>query len=152
MDTTIDTALQVTKSNASMPAIRKRPVLLVDDVPARFNILSRLLAQEGYLVLEAASCREALEIANAIKLDLILLNFKAPLEDECEAFGRLAEQDSLLPVVLITDSPDQFYHALTSGIRALLEMPLNFINISEKIRGLLGNRQKSVWHVSMSTF
>jgi DNA-binding response OmpR family regulator len=115
-------------------------------------MLSGLLTEEGYMVLAAANCREALEVVNAIKLDLVLLDLNTPLEDEWEAFGRLAAQNSVLPILLITDKPDQFFHALASGISALLEMPLNFTRISERIDSLLWNSRKGVWRVSMSTF
>jgi DNA-binding response OmpR family regulator len=130
----------------------QRPILLVDDVPARIDFLSQMLTGEGYLVLPAANCRDALDIVNSIKLDLVLLNLKTPLEEEWETFRRLAAHNSVLPVLLITEKPEQFFYAMASGISAILEMPFNFNKISERVRSVMENGEKCGWHVSMSTF
>jgi CheY-like chemotaxis protein len=150
MDTSFATTMELSKSRALNHT--KRPILLVDDVPARVDILTQLLTEEGYLVLPAANCRDALDIVNAIKLDLVLLNLTTPLEEEWGTFRRLAAHNSVLPVLLITDHPEQFFYAMASGISAFLEMPFNFTKISERVRSLMENGQKCGWHVSMSTF
>jgi DNA-binding NtrC family response regulator len=150
MDTTFDVFTELSKSRASQH--RQRPILLVDDVPARIELLNQLLTEEGYLVLPAANCRDALDIVNAIKLDLVILNLKTPLEEEWETFRKLATLNSVLPVLLITEQPEQYFYAMASGISAFLEMPFNFTKISERVRNLMENGQKCGWHVSMSTF
>jgi DNA-binding NtrC family response regulator len=150
MDTTFDTSIELSKSRALNH--KKRPILLVDDVPVRIDILTQMLTEEGYLVLPAANCHEALDIVNAIKLDLVLLNLRTPLEEEWGTFRRLAAHNSVLPVLLIAENPEQFFYAMASGISAFLEMPFNFTKISERVRNLMDKGQKCGWHVSMSTF
>ena len=103
----------------------KRKILLVNDDPATRQMLRQLLAGEDFLVLTAANGVEAFELVSTKKFDLVLLDLSMPVEDGRETFGRLSAQNPLLPVLLITDRPNQFFHAVGSGIGALLEKPLN---------------------------
>ena len=51
--------------------------------------------------------------------------------------GQLSAQNPLLPVILITDCPNQLFHAVASGVGALLEKPLNFTKLFCTIHNLL---------------
>ena len=135
MNATLEARVPVTKSRTERPA--KRKILLVDDDPAMRRILSRLLAEEDFLVLSAGDGAKALALANLTRLDLVLLDLKAQVDDEWEIFGRLTAQNPLLPVILITDEPNQFFHAVASGVGALLEKPLNFTRLFHTIHHLL---------------
>ncbi len=135
MNATFETRYTLTKSRTVKPA--KRKILLVDDDPAMRQVLCRLLAEEDFLVLTAANGDEALELVNITKFDLVLLDLKAQVEEGWETFGQLSAQNPLLPVILITDRPNQFFHAVASGIGALLEKPLNFPRLFHTIHNLL---------------
>ncbi|MGH7994345.1 MAG: response regulator [Limisphaerales bacterium] len=135
MNATFETPAPVTKSRAMNPA--KRKILLVNDDPATSQRLSRQLAGEDFLVLTAANGGDALELVNITKFDLVLLDLKAQVEDGWEIFGQLSAQNPLLPVVLITDRSNQFFHAVASGFGALLEKPLNFTRLFRTINSLL---------------
>jgi DNA-binding NtrC family response regulator len=123
------------KARTAKPA--KRKILLVDDDPAMRRVLSRLLSEEDFLVLSAADGAKALELVNLAKFDLVLLDLKAQAEEDWEIFGQLSAQNPLLPVVLISDHPNQFFHAVASGVGALLEKPLNFTRLFHTIHNLL---------------
>jgi len=56
----------------------KEKILLVDDEPAIRQMLTRLLAGEGYHVLPAINGTEALEFANHEDFDLVLLDLNMP--------------------------------------------------------------------------
>ena len=135
MNATFETPKPVMKSRNMKRA--KRKILLVNDVPATSQMLSRLLAEDDFLVMTAANGGEALELANITKFDLIILDLKAQVEEEWETFGQLSAQNPLLPVIMITNRPNQFFHAVASGIGALLEKPLNFTRLSQTIHDLL---------------
>ncbi|MGC9941850.1 MAG: response regulator [Verrucomicrobiota bacterium] len=131
-------------SQSSAPIIRpkvspskKSKILLVDDDPAIRKILLRLLSEEGYSVLPAANGVEALEFASVAKFDLVLLDLNMPQKNGWETFERLAADDPLLPVIVITARPNQLFPALASGVGALLEKPLDFARLLETIRYLL---------------
>jgi len=135
MNATFEAPVPVTKSRTERPA--KRKILLVDDNPSTRRVLFRLLAGENFLVLTAPTGTDALELVQITKFDLVLLDLKTRVEDGWETFGRLSAQNPLLPVILITDRPNQFFHAMASGIGALLEKPLNFTRLFHTIHSLL---------------
>jgi DNA-binding NtrC family response regulator len=135
MNATLESPVPVMKSRTGRPV--KRKILLVDDDPATRQILRRLLAEEDFLVLSAANGAKALELINITNFDLVLLDLKAQVDDEWEIFGRLSAQNPLLPVILMTSRPNLFFQAVASGIGALLEKPLNFIQLFRTIHNLL---------------
>jgi DNA-binding NtrC family response regulator len=118
----------------------KRKILLVNDDPAMRRVLFRLLAEEDFLVLTAANGVEALGLVKIARFDLVLLDLKTPVRDNWETFERLSALKPRLPIILITDQPNQFFHALASGIIAVLEKPLNFTRLFHAIRDLLAEQ------------
>jgi len=105
--------------------VEKR-ILVVDDDSSVREMLSRVLAGEGYGVLAAANGAEALEIAAAKKIDLVLLDLNMPGQSGWDTFERLTASQPLLAVIIITARPNQLFTALGAGVGALLEKPLDF--------------------------
>lgn len=124
---------------AAAEAIRapRKKILLADDDAAIRQILLRLLTEEEYSVLTATNGAEALELADATRFDLALLDLNMPVKDGWQTFELLASKHPSLPVILITARPNQFFSALASGVGALLEKPLNFVQLFSTIRNLL---------------
>lgn len=135
MNAALEMPAPVTPANAGKSV--KRRILLVDDDPAIRHLLFRLLGEEGYLVRTAANGVEALELDQATKFDLVLLDLNMPLEDGWETFKQLSTKHPLLPVILITARANQFFPALACGVGALLEKPLDFVKLFQTIRSLL---------------
>src|SRR5580658_9566702 len=135
MNTTFEMPVPVTKPKTMKPA--KPKILLVDDDPAIRQILLRLLTEEDYLVLTAANGAEAFELVNATKFDLVLLDLNMPVKNGWETFEQLSTEYPLLPIILITARPNQFFPALASGAGALLEKPLDFVKLFHTIQNLL---------------
>ena len=135
MNATLETTASLAKPKAARTA--KHKILLVDDDPAIRQILLRLLEDEDYLVLTAANGVEAVELTNAAKVDLVLLDLNMPVKDGWETFEQLSSDHPLLPVILITARPNQFFPALASGVGALLEKPLDFVKLFHTIHSLL---------------
>ena len=135
MNVTFEAFGPVTQPKAMKPG--KCKILLVDDDPAIRQILQRLLEEEDYLVLTAANGVEALELAKVTKFDLVLLDLNMPFKDGWETFKQFSTKNPLLPIILITARPNQFFHALASGVGALLEKPLDFVKLFHTIRDLL---------------
>ena len=118
-------------------AERRQKILLVDDDPAIRQILVRLLNDENFTVLTAANGVEALVLNSAAKFDLVLLDLNMPIKDGWETFEQLSATNPLLPIILITARPNQFFPALASGVGALLEKPLDFTKLFRTIHELL---------------
>jgi len=116
---------------------KKKTILLVDDDPSVREMVGRVLVGEGYLVLSADSGAEALRIAAAAHIDLVLLDLNMPGQSGWDTFERLASEDPLLAVIVITARPQQLFTAVNAGVGALLEKPLNFTKLLATMRDLL---------------
>ena len=64
--------------SAAPPATPRGSILVVDDEPAYLRILTRLLTGHGYRVHAADGAEPALQLAEAVLPDLILLDVKMP--------------------------------------------------------------------------
>jgi DNA-binding response OmpR family regulator len=115
----------------------KRTILLVDDDPAVRQMIGRVLANEGYLVLCAANGAEALGIAAANHVDLALLDLNMPVQNGWDTFERLTAENPFIAVIIITARPNQLFTALGAGAGALLEKPLDFPVLLKTIKTLL---------------
>jgi CheY-like chemotaxis protein len=135
MSGTLEMPEPVTKAKAMKPA--KRKILLVDDDAAIGQILLHLLEEEDYIVVTASNGVEALVFAEATKFDLVLLDLNMPVKDGWETFDQLTTKNPLMPIILITARPNQFFPALASGVGALLEKPLNLTKLFSTIHNLL---------------
>src|SRR5216117_1689385 len=121
----------------------KNRILVVDDDPSVREMLTRVLVGEDYLVLPAASGPEALKIASATQIDLVLLDLNMPGQSGWDTFERLTAEDPLIPVIIITARSNQLFAALASGVGALLEKPLDFPKLLQTISNLLAEPAES---------
>ncbi|HUL51330.1 MAG TPA: response regulator [Candidatus Nitrosotalea sp.] len=121
---------------------RKR-ILVVDDDRSVRVMLTRVLLNEGYLALSAADGGEALETAKGAAVDLVLLDLNMPVKSGWDTFERLAAENPLLPIIVITARPNQLFTALGSGVGALLEKPLDFPRMLGTIEALLAESAES---------
>jgi CheY-like chemotaxis protein len=115
----------------------KRNILLIDDDPAIRQFLLHILEEENYFVRAVANGVEVFALVETTKFDLVLLDLNTPIKDGWETFEQLSSRNPLLPIILITAYPNQFSSALASGARALLEKPLDFVQLFYTIRHLL---------------
>ena len=90
------------KGDSSTRAPSKGTLLVVDDERSlRFSI-GEWARDEGYSPLEAASGREALEIARERGIDAVVLDLKLADEDGLRVLRELRDNDPSLPVVMLT--------------------------------------------------
>ncbi len=115
----------------------KKKILLVDDDPAIRKMLGILLTGEGYQVLLAIDGSESIQVVRAAEVDLVLLDLNMPGMDGWEAYERLAAENPMLPIIVITARPNQSFTAMAAGIGALLEKPLDLPKLFLTIRDLL---------------
>ena len=90
------------KGDSSTRATSKGTLLVVDDERSlRFSI-GEWARDEGYAPLEAASGREALELARERGIDAVVLDLKLADEDGLRVLRELRDNDPSLPVVMLT--------------------------------------------------
>ena len=85
---------------------------------------------KGYRVLEACDGKQALDVAEAEKLDLILLDLQLPRLNGLGVIRRLRENANLesLPIVMMTGSDPEEYRgiAIAAGCDDFLLKPIDF--------------------------
>jgi DNA-binding response OmpR family regulator len=109
----------------------------VDDDPSIRLMLGRVLVAEGYSILEAANGVEALNLAAATHIDLVLLDLNMPMKNGWDTFERLTTNNPLLAVIIITARPNQLFTAASAGVGALMEKPLDIPKLLQTVRTLL---------------
>lgn len=114
-----------------------RRILLVDDEPSVRELLGRLLEDEGYQVRRAENGIAALDAVRSEEVDLVLLDLNMPLKGGWATFESLSVRHPLLPVVIMTGRPNQWFTALNAGVAALLEKPLDIEQLLCTVRRLL---------------
>lgn len=101
-------------------------ILIVDDLPDARRLIRRILQSQGnYMIYEAASGQEALQLANAEKPDLILLDLMMPEIDGFAVLDGLKANPatSPIPVIVVTAkelTPDE-NERLKGRIHALMQ-------------------------------
>jgi DNA-binding response OmpR family regulator len=112
-------------------------ILLVDDDPTVRDSLNDVLVSEGYFVIPAENGQQALNIVANAKVDLVLLDLNMPVKNGWDTFERLTAEHPLVPVIIVTARPNQFFTALGAGAGALLEKPMDIpilLRTMEKLR------------------
>ena len=79
-------------------------ILVVDDTPANIQMLASTLKERGYQISVATNGRQALDVVDRVKPDLILLDVMMPEMDGFETCRRLksTEQTSQIPIIFLT--------------------------------------------------
>jgi len=115
----------------------KKRILLADDDPGVRNSLAAALRSDGYAVLPAKDGQEALDMVSVSEIDLVLLDLNMPVKNGWDTFERLTAENPLLPIIIITARPNQLFTALSAGVGALLEKPLDIPTLLKTVNALL---------------
>ena len=77
-------------------------ILIVEDDEHQQILYQEELKEEGYIVVLAKSGKEALELADRVTPDLVVLDIAMPGMDGIETLGRLLSRNNQLPIILHT--------------------------------------------------
>ncbi len=113
-------------------------ILVVDDDVKITAMLRRSLDYAGYRVREAHDGMEALEVAEAINPDLVILDIMMPLIDGLEVCRRLrAGGDTLIILLTARDELSDKIRGLDSGADDYLVKPFSLEELLARVRALL---------------
>jgi len=117
-----------------------RKILVVDDA-SLFRDLESLFLERSGQVLAAASGREGLDLARAVRPDIAVVDLHMPgLDgaDLCRAFKSDPELKEM-PVILVTSSEDPQDHALAvrAGADDIIPKPINRVSLIHSVNRLL---------------
>jgi CheY-like chemotaxis protein len=115
-------------------------LLIVDDQEANVRLLTRVLAEAGYVRLASTTIPQdvpALHRANSY--DLILLDLQMPVMDGFEVMEALTEEgrDGYLPVIVLTAQPAHKLRALRAGAKDFISKPFDLLEVKTRIHNML---------------
>lgn len=105
----------------------QRQILLVDHSVERRDHLKKLLVERDILVLEAASCEEALEILQSSRIPLVLAETELPTLSGLHLLKTIKERSPESEVILITHNASSYtlLQALRNGAYDFIVRPID---------------------------
>ncbi len=126
---------------AAKPARSRSLVLLAEDNEANVHALRDFLEHQGYTLLVARTGREALEVAQSERPDIILMDIQMPDMDGLQAIRRLRADPSMgdLPIIAVTALvlPGERERCLAAGANDFIGKPISIPDLTNAIRDLL---------------
>ena len=120
-------------------------VLVVDDIEANRDVLTRRLERQGYAVATADNGRQALEKLRADTFDLVLLDIMMPEMDGYEVLQRLKADPALRPIPVIMISAlnelDSVVRCIELGAEDYLPKPFNPTLLKARIGACLEKKR-----------
>jgi CheY-like chemotaxis protein len=120
-------------------------ILVVDDLLANRDLMTRRLERSGFRVVSAASGHEALAVLKRGVVDLVLLDIMMPGMTGFEVLKtvRLTHSPAALPVIMVTakTESEDVVEALSLGANDYVTKPVDYPVALARIRKELGIRQ-----------
>ena len=115
-------------------------ILIVDDQLANVTLLERMLSGAGYInVRTTTHPSEVADLHLENDYDLILLDVQMPEMDGFAVIDALKkiEQQSYLPVLVITAQPHHKIHALNAGAKDFISKPFDMAEMLARVHNML---------------
>ncbi|HEV2864491.1 MAG TPA: response regulator [Pyrinomonadaceae bacterium] len=116
-------------------------ILVVEDYEDTSLAMRLALEDQGYRIIEAADGARAVEMAETVRPEIILMDLHLPGLDGLEATRRIRQHPELRDTVIVavTAHSDQDYRsqALTAGCNAFVSKPIDFDFLNDLLTNLL---------------
>jgi class 3 adenylate cyclase/CheY-like chemotaxis protein len=120
-------------------------ILVVDDIEANRDLLSRRLGREGHNVTVAAGGVEALELLRRESFDLVLLDLMMPDINGFEVLARMKADERLrdVPAIMISalTEMDSVIRCIEAGAEDYLSKPVDPVLLRARINACLEKKQ-----------
>jgi len=117
-------------------------VLVVDDDASVRESVRKVLQEEGYDAVLAADGNEALKQFAAHEIDLLLLDLGLSIKNGWDVFEQITTENPFVPIIIVTGQADQYRVAVAAGVGALMEKPLDALQLLHTIRDLLAESKE----------
>ena len=138
-------AMVVEKSSREVPAGYHNPLLIVDDNEINRDVLARQLQRQGHATAVAENGRRALEMVQAQKFDLLLLDIMMPEMNGYEVLRRLKSDAGLqdIPVIMISalDEIETVVRCIELGAEDYLPKPFDPVLLRARIGACLEKKR-----------
>jgi len=134
----LDVSRTIFQKGMSMES-RPTYVLVVDDEPALRKVLRTSLAASGFLIEEARSGEEAVDVLLQRTFDLVLLDINMPGiggVEACREIRALAPKIGIL-MVTVRDAENDMVRALEAGADDYVTKPIRFRELVARMRAVL---------------
>ena len=138
--------------------ILKAGILIVDDQEVNVLLLERMLRGAGYVsITSTMDPNEVCELHRKNRYGLILLDLLMPGMDGFKVMEGLKEieEDSYLPVLVVTAQPEQKLRALRAGAKDFVSKPFDLAEVLARVHNMLEVRllhtelRKALEHVKL---
>ena len=118
-------------------------ILIVDDELSMREFLVILLEKAGYTTLSAANGKNALQILEKERVDLVISDIRMPSMGGLDLLAAAKKIDSNLPVIMITAyaSPEDAVAAMKNGAYDYITKPFKLDEIRNVIAGAISRAQ-----------
>lgn len=117
-------------------------ILLVEDDEETRYVMRLQLEERGYRIIEAEDGEEAVELAESLNPQIVLMDISLPRMDGFEATKKIRAAESLaqIPIVAVTAHQETDFRlgAKESGFDAYVTKPIDFDWLCELLDGLSG--------------
>jgi len=77
-------------------------ILVVDDEPNAIKVLSAILSDAGYDVIESSNGEKAIKVISKKDIDVVITDLKMPVKDGAQLFEYVIENYPDIPVIFLT--------------------------------------------------
>lgn len=127
-----------------------KTILVVDDEKMILRLASEALEEheEGYQVITASHGKEACELLEAQRVDLVLTDLKMPVMDGYELLSYMSKHHRDIPIVVMTGfgSPEIAKRLRQKGVLYYIEKPFEINMLREKISRAFADKSKGYIH------
>ena len=124
----------------------EKKILLVEDNPVNRRLAVFLLRSQGYEVREATTAKEAFEVLQKERPDLIVMDIQLPGMDGLEVTRKLKEQPATadIPVIAVTSyaMKGDREKALAAGCVGYVTKPIDKKIFIDEVAAHLGNKSR----------
>lgn len=104
-------------------------VLVVEDEPHIRRLISAILQQQGYTVVEAVNGEEALRCLRGATFDMLITDIRMPTMDGVELTEKARQQQPDLPILVMSAYHTEAAQAIQHGATNFLPKPFSFDNL-----------------------
>ena len=110
-------------------------ILLVDDEPNAIKVLSAILSDAGYDVIESQNGEKAIKMISKKDVDVVITDLKMPGTDGMQLFDYLIENYPDVPVIFLTayGTVETAVNAMTRGAFYYFIKPPDYLQLKSII-------------------
>ena len=120
-------------------------VMIVDDDRFSRNVLSKIIAEAGYEVLQTCDGNEAANLYPYAKPDVVLMDGEMPVMDGISACRLIKQQAGAedVPVLFVTSHSEAEFveRAFAAGAEDLITKPVNTAMLRRRLQRVIDNRR-----------